>query len=45
MQKALRLLKSSSSLAEVAVECGYYDQSHMTNDFKNFLGNTPAQYL
>lgn len=45
MQKALRLLKSSSSLAGVAVECGYYDQSHMTNDFKKFLGKTPAHYF
>lgn len=33
------------SMEELAVECGYYDQSHMTRDFKKFAGMTPEAYL
>lgn len=29
----------------LAYECGYYDQAHMTNEFKLFLGYTPMQYM
>lgn len=32
-------------LEELAVECGYYDQSHMIKDFKNFSGITPEAYI
>jgi len=30
--------------ADVAVRCGYYDQSHFTHDFRGFCGLTPAAY-
>ncbi|MBA3641917.1 MAG: helix-turn-helix transcriptional regulator [Acidobacteria bacterium] len=26
---------------EIAVGCGYYDQSHLIRDFKRFTGHTP----
>ncbi len=31
--------------AETAVACGYYDQSHLTNEFRTLTGFTPATYL
>ncbi len=32
-------------LTELAYECGYYDQSHMINDYKLLSGKTPSQYF
>jgi AraC-like DNA-binding protein len=31
--------------ADLAVRCGYYDQSHFVHDFRSFSGFTPAAYL
>ncbi len=30
--------------AEVALACGYYDQSHFINEFRSFAGITPSAY-
>lgn len=35
----------ANSLTELAYDCGYYDQSHMINDFKSLSGMTPKAYL
>ena len=32
-------------LTGLAYDCGYYDQSHMINDFKSLSGMTPKQYF
>ncbi|HET9650184.1 MAG TPA: helix-turn-helix domain-containing protein [Microlunatus sp.] len=31
-------------LADLAVRLGWYDQAHLTNDFRRMLGETPATY-
>lgn len=33
------------SLAAVATECGYFDQSHLIRDFRDFAGEAPAAFL
>jgi AraC-like DNA-binding protein len=35
----------TASLTSLAYHCGYYDQSHMINEFKLFSGMTPTQYF
>jgi AraC-like DNA-binding protein len=35
----------SINLTELAYNCGYYDQSHMINEYKQLSGKTPSQYF
>lgn len=39
-----RLTSQKSSLTDVAYRCGYYDQSHFTNEFTRFSGFNPKQF-
>jgi AraC-like DNA-binding protein len=45
--KARRYLRASrtASLADTAVICGYYDQSHLANDWKQLAGCTPREWM
>lgn len=47
MQRALYVLQMHPDrcFAQVACECGFYDQSHLIREFKSFSGYTPAEYL
>lgn len=47
MQKARHLFDTHSELTvlEVALQCGYDDQSSFTRAFKRFFGITPSEYL
>lgn len=46
-QKAIQEIEQSESIhwASLALDCGFYDQSHFIADFKAFSGFTPADYL
>jgi AraC-like DNA-binding protein len=35
----------SNSLAQIAINAGYYDQSHFSNEFKKFSGYTPKEFI
>jgi AraC-like DNA-binding protein len=47
LQHALfkRQVNPKMSLTELAYDCGYYDQSHMINDFKMLTGMSPRHYF
>lgn len=41
---AHELATTDASLVEVALRCGFYDQSHFTRTFKQYTGLTPGYY-
>jgi len=41
---ATELLESDKTLAEIALDCGFYDQSHFTHAFKLHHGMTPFDF-
>jgi AraC-like DNA-binding protein len=45
--RAAELLKAADGgrLVDIALACGYYDQSHFNRDFKAFAGVTPAALM
>ncbi len=45
-QRALRALMRDpgTSLADVALACGYFDQAHLVRDFRPFSGGVPRGY-
>lgn len=45
-QKAVTEIDRTSDpdWGQIALECGFYDQSHFINDFKHFSGFTPDHY-
>lgn len=44
VEKAKTLLLGSLSIAEIAVECGFSDQSHLTRIFASFVGIPPGAW-
>jgi AraC-like DNA-binding protein len=46
-QRAREMARKAASpdWARLAVDCGYFDQSHLIRDFRAFSGFSPAEYL
>ena len=44
LDAARQHLARGGTIADVAVACGFYDQSALTNHFKRCYGMTPLQY-
>ncbi|HYG22628.1 MAG TPA: AraC family transcriptional regulator [Verrucomicrobiae bacterium] len=45
MEQAVRLLRASDrTIAEIALDCGYSDQSAFTRQFRQTVGLSPTQY-
>lgn len=46
-QKALLSIEKSKQIdwSEISYSCGFYDQAHFINEFRNFSGINPGQYL
>jgi len=40
-----RQIIAQTDLGELAFMCGYYDQAHMTNEFRSLSGMTPKQFF
>lgn len=45
VKQHMATLGGPASWATFAVECGYFDQSHLLRDFVEFAGMSPARYL
>ena len=44
-QHGLYLLRSHASISEIVFTCGYFDQSHFIDEFKERTGVTPSQFI
>ncbi|WP_029038292.1 helix-turn-helix domain-containing protein [Salinimicrobium xinjiangense] len=47
MNTAFEAINNSDpvELHHIALDCGYYDQSHFINDFRNMFGSSPEKFL
>ena len=43
--RAAALLEQSKSASDIVFDLGYFDQAHLTNSLKRFLGQTPASMV
>jgi AraC-like DNA-binding protein len=44
INRAARLVLAGQSAADVAVACGYFDQAHMSNDFRRLTQHSPVAW-
>jgi AraC-like DNA-binding protein len=43
--QARKLLRKGTSISQAALETGFFDQSHLSRNFRRIVGVTPGQYL
>jgi AraC-like DNA-binding protein len=43
-ERAVKHVDAGSGWAEIAQDCGYYDQAHLTRDFNQFAGCPPGEF-
>jgi AraC-like DNA-binding protein len=41
---ARKLIRDGNSISQVALETGFFDQSHLSRNFRRIVGMTPGQY-
>jgi AraC-like DNA-binding protein len=44
-ERALLLARQGGRLTDVALNAGYYDQSHFNREFSRFTGQAPGAYF
>ena len=44
VERAAARIEAGEPLADVALDCGFSDQSHMCRDFRKVLGTTPGEW-
>ncbi len=44
VEHACRQIAGGGELAGIALDCGFYDQSHFTRTFRTLMGVTPGEY-
>jgi AraC-like DNA-binding protein len=42
--RAVGMMGSGPGWAEIALDCGYYDQAHLIRDFNQFAGSSPSEF-
>ena len=41
---SVRLTSSNDTIAAIAIDCGFYDHSHFTRNFRKIMGVSPKEY-
>ncbi|TPN83064.1 AraC family transcriptional regulator [Aquimarina algicola] len=44
IEQSKAMLKNGNSIFDVAIDCGFYDNSHFYKNFKRFIGVTPLEF-
>ena len=44
-ERAASALNGAESLAQLALEAGYYDQSHFIREFSRYAGTSPGRFV
>jgi AraC-like DNA-binding protein len=44
IERAKKLMYHKQTLVDIALDCGFFDQSHFSNTFKKFVGLNPKKY-